>query len=300
MLLQMFGPEMSSNFFHSGSHDFSLYTICFQPPMDFYDEDLLRKANGEDIITPAEKAALQEQSQKGTWRLRFFNSEKGWRLRRLCRGHATKRNSKSAFCGLCGTRAEGCKRGKTNAYCGDCLIPLCALPPTSGYEYSCHYEWHNTNKLVPRNIPSAASSSGRKRKSAEFISSEEEDDEPEYMETSDDSEEEEWEEGYMPASTDEAVPDINDATARVHAWSDGRTLWGMLKMLHEVLPPNTTWDFNPAQNKSSSIPKLFRRAMMIIHPDKISPTALKLHKDMAAMATAQLNRKHDDWKTRNE
>ncbi len=88
--------------------------------MEVVNSDLLKKAHGEDVITPAEKEELQGSIPEKTGRLDWFNTEKGCRLRRLVRGHIIRRMVMSDFCSLCVGSYQNTQRRKTNAYCIDC------------------------------------------------------------------------------------------------------------------------------------------------------------------------------------
>lgn len=260
--------------------------------MAHIDFDLLKQAHGEDVITPAEKAALQEQSKKATWRLRWFNTPKGWRLRRLCRGHALKRNHISEHCGLCGGNRAGAVRTKTIAYCEDCDIPLCPIPPKEGFTHSCHYIWHNVDVLEPRIIwkPNANPKKKRKRRRKNNI----DDDDDDIDEEEEDEEEEmEWEEAEEDGEDEDENEEEEGQVARlVYSWKRDRTLFQMLVNLPEVLPTGTPWQVNQSSNAPTQIHSLMKRARLKIHPDKVPAE----HRDIANQVTAALNAAYDEYK----
>jgi len=263
--------------------------------MSFVNQALLKQAHGEDIITPGEKAALQEASLVRTWRLRWFNTENGWRLRRLVRGHALKRNDKSEHCALCAGKRKGVERKKTNAYCEDCNVPLCPIPPKEGYEHSCHHDWHHMDILEPRIIYKAGSSSSAGKEKTRNDN----DDDDDYEE---EVEHDEEEEEAMEENEDENENEPAKAkVARVvYEWSHQRDLFDMLQNLGEVLPAGTPWYVNRTQNTPQRIKAVVNRARLIFHPDKQDENSSETRLEMSTQVTAAINAAYDEYKQENE
>jgi len=143
--------------------------------MSFYDPDLVKRAQGSDVYTDKETEELQKKAAAATnRRIAFFNTEDGWKLRRVARGHQIVRLEKAQYCTLCGGHKPGALRVQTDVKCATCDVPLCAKPRKDSPLFSCHHDWHHTDYLEPRFIPrtnkrsagSSSADSGKRSKRA--------------------------------------------------------------------------------------------------------------------------------------
>jgi len=205
--------------------------------MSFVDPAAVRRAHGEDVYSSeVEKDLIARAKMVKNQRIAWFNTEPGWKLRRVVRGHNTLRG-KQQYCTLCGGNKPGAIRVQTDAYCDKCNVPLCALPRKGTSGFSCHHYWHHTDFIKPRVVPRQKINRGRGggrgggRGSGRGGSGSGAGPSTSRREVSPPLQE-----------SPQAVP-THDATSTeiVEKWAkkSPRTLWGLLCRLKEVLPAQT-------------------------------------------------------------
>ena len=127
------------------------------------DEDMVAKAQGTDVLPPAEVQRLVNAATKVKYKKLkiFFNTRDGWLLRRIARGHHIVRTSRQ-HCGLCGHNIKVAQRPKTSAVFSLCCIPLCTIPRQGESGLCCFEEWHAKDVLEPRVYPIRSHQHGNK------------------------------------------------------------------------------------------------------------------------------------------
>ena len=105
--------------------------------------DLLRRAQGSDVLSAEELRHLQELARRREMkRLNFFISRDGWLLRNEVRNHRVLQASEK-YCALCGINTgRTALRSKPNSSYNQCFVNLCTVPRKDKASLSCWQEWY--------------------------------------------------------------------------------------------------------------------------------------------------------------
>ncbi len=123
------------------------------PSMDstMPNEELLRRAHGEDVLSDNECARLiQLAAARKKKRFQFFNGRDGWLLRRTVRKHSVICFT-SQYCALCSSsNVDDVFRTKVKSVCSKCHVHLCTIPREGEEGLSCMESWLQCDVLEPR------------------------------------------------------------------------------------------------------------------------------------------------------
>ena len=103
-------------------------------------------------ISGDEGARLRAEAKlRKRYRLPFFNSADGVKLRLLVAGHETRHSDSERYCALCGNSGKSTRwRGhRSSFHCPSCDVHLC-VRLHQGFRKNCWTIWHSQRRLEPR------------------------------------------------------------------------------------------------------------------------------------------------------
>ena len=121
--------------------------------------ELHARARGTPVLDQGERTRLFKLAiARKNKKMHFFNTEDGWKLRRLAHGHPVKLASKQ-FCALCGINTGNSSKLRLgpNSRCETCSVNLCAVPHKEEPGLSCFEQRHQTDYLRRRLYPPSTS-----------------------------------------------------------------------------------------------------------------------------------------------
>jgi hypothetical protein len=121
-------------------------------------ESRAEQQNSGESQPPHSGLSLEEQSRlraaatfRKRYRIPFFNSEDGVKLRLLVTGHDTRHVDSERHCALCGNNSatNGWRGHRTSFKCSICDVHLC-VRLHQGYRKNCWTIWHSQRRLELR------------------------------------------------------------------------------------------------------------------------------------------------------
>jgi len=242
-------------------------------PTSSADQELLKQAHGADVLTSVEIDALKNKAERTTVnRLKFFfNLREGWLLRRVARHHYTARINPTR-CALCAGNIKGALRPLTNTKCTTCCVPLCRTPREGELGLSCFDEWHQKDLLIRRVYYSGPTKSKNAEDQRSANNVDDRDGEKPVPSAAVDALRQRRNAEEKAAALAAAADDEADHIVR--GWARKRDLPDLLIGLSAVIPASRTWRCALCtSSEEEEIRKYYRRALLLIHPDRLAGVA---------------------------